>query len=86
MRASRLSCSAGSFFEPRQLRTQLANLRVELVHLLGVGSILRGSLFTRPAREQAGKAGQRDLAPAIELIGMDAVLSGELADGLPPLE
>ena len=52
------------------------------MHLLGVGGILRGLLFSRPAREQAGKTGQRDLAPAIELIRMNAVLGDELAYGL----
>jgi hypothetical protein len=81
MWTSRLSCSA-SFFEPGQLCALFIDPCVEHMRLLGAGSILRSLLFSRPARKQTGKTGQRDLAPAIELIGMDAILSSELAHGL----
>src|SRR5260370_22084496 len=41
------------FFEPRQLRTQLADLRVELLHLLRVGVILLNLLFNPTTGDHA---------------------------------
>src|SRR5262245_58013774 len=52
----------------------------------GVGSIPRGLPLNRPTSEAAGQTCQRDLAPAIELMGMDTVRGGEVADGLLLLE
>src|SRR5262249_2905460 len=87
MRASRLSCSARLFCATpavHSARRSGCSARVALVHRLG--SILRGLPLNRPTREEAGQTCQRDLAPAIELMGMDTVRGGEVADGLLLLE
>ena len=68
----------------RQQLRQILNgdLRAQLMDLLLMRGIFRRPLFNRASGEQAGKTGQRDLAPARELVGVDAVLGGELAHGL----
>ncbi len=46
-----------------------------------MGGVFGGLLLRRLPREEAREAGEGDIAPAVELIGMDGVRGGELADG-----
>ena len=69
------------FFQPRELRGEFADFGVEFLHLLGMGGVFGRLLLRRLAGEEAREASEGDIAPAVELIGMDIELSGELGDG-----
>ena len=74
------------FFQPRQLGGQLADLGIELVDLLLVGSLARGLVKFGLVRKQAGQARQRLIAPLGQEIAMDAVFGCDLVEGLFFLE
>jgi len=70
------------FFEPGELRGQLADFGVEFLQLLGMRGVFGGLLLSGLARKEARESGQGDIAPPVQLIGMDVVLRGKLADRL----
>ena len=69
-----------TFFEPSQFGGQATNFGIERVELDRMGSLLIGERAPRLVIEQAGQAGQGLVAPEVELVGMEAVLGGDLAD------
>ncbi len=80
MRSRRLIVAA--FFDPGELGRQLADLGVEFLELLGMRGLFGRLLLRGLPGEEARETGKGDIAPAVQLIGMDLVLGGELANRL----
>ena len=76
-----LGVSRPAFFQPAQLGRQASNLGIQFADLL----LVRGDCRLRRLvilTEQAGQTLQSQRFPALQLVGMDAVLSRNLIEGL----
>src|SRR5690348_423673 len=81
--ARRASTAAGHFFfHPVQLHLEPADLLVEL----GLQGLMIDRRGLAAVAEEVGGAGEELLLPAMDQGGMDAVLAGQLVDGLVPLD
>ena len=76
-----MSVDARFFLEPVQLRSQPANLGIQLVYLSFM--LLRTDLGPIAVlAEQTGQTLQRNRFPTIELVRMNPLLGGNLTNGL----
>ena len=70
-----------AFFDPTEIGSKAANLGVELFDFGGMGGLLGGEGSGELVGEEFGQGGGGLIALGIELIGMDTILGGDLADG-----
>jgi hypothetical protein len=67
--------------EPGDLGGEPANLGIELLDLGGMSSRLFGEGLGGAVGKEIGQASRGLIAPGVELIGMNAVLGGNLVNG-----
>jgi hypothetical protein len=82
MRSALVKQVASFFFQPRQLRGQAADLGIEFVNLLLVGSGFGRLIAFGLVREYAGQRRHRLVAPFGQQIAMDAMFGRNLVERL----